>query len=278
MASEPNSFYTSKDLKSLKKDELVQLILNSQNSESLASKSNVGLTTTTSPSTCKSSTDNVLEDTNQSTCRPTMLNLKYFEDILDDKLEKHLRPLEQKITSLIQSNELLRTRCDSLQNEVDKLKKEKQHNMNEMMNEMEQRQLRRMNVIIAGIPESSAENLEERKKFDEREVCNVLRELNAESNDVTSVRRIGRPGSHSSRLLLVRFRNFETRIRALRNAKNLRHSHMYKKVYINKDLTHMQQKEQATLQHEVQERRKKGEDVVIFRNEVKSKQELKNFL
>lgn len=274
MTSERAASFTSKDLKCMKKDDLIHLILKSQNFESPVSKSILSTTASLNGST----TDDILDDSNRPTCtKLDPFTKKDFETILDEKLEKYLKPLEQKISSLIESHEILKKRCDFIQNEINELKVEKKLTLNEMMNEMEQRQLRRMNVIIAGIEESCTGNIEERKAADEREVFNIFRELNAETADIASMRRIGRPGAQSARLLHIRLRNFETRTLILRNAKQLKHSHAHKKVYVNKDLTQQQQKEQRALRQELEERRKRGEDVVIFRNEVKAKSELKNF-
>lgn len=57
----------------------------------------------------------------------------------------------------------------------------------------------------------------------------------------------------------------------LRRSRELRKSDQYKRVYINADLTPMQRQKQREMQIKLQHRRTRGEDVIIYRGKVQSR-------
>ena len=74
------------------------------------------------------------------------------------------------------------------------------------------------------------------------------------------------------RPLKVMFTDVRVRDQVLRTGKNL-HSSRFRSVFINKDLTPLQQTEQRTLTAELRRRRQGGEDVVIRGDKVVTRQE-----
>lgn len=65
--------------------------------------------------------------------------------------------------------------------------------------------------------------------------------------------------------------------RVLRSGRKLRSSTRFRRVFVAKDLTKLQQEEARNLRAELKRRRELGEDVVIFRNQVRTKDSLPNF-
>lgn len=75
----------------------------------------------------------------------------------------------------------------------------------------------------------------------------------------------------------MKFSDSETKNNVLKKAKTLKNSSKYQRVYVNADLTPEQRKLNKDLRSELKRRKESGEDVVIYRNEIKTRQEIKNF-
>ena len=138
-----------------------------------------------------------------------------------------------------------------------------------IMNEVEDRERRRPNLIVAGMQELEDGSVEDRKKFDADKIDVLFKELcDFEDSVVSSVFRIGKNNSSGPRLLKVICRDSDSKRSLLRKSKDLRDSTKYKNVYINPDLTPTQQRENKRLRQELRARRDRGEDVVIRRGQV----------
>ena len=87
--------------------------------------------------------------------------------------------------------------------------------------------------------------------------------LDCRVDSKVEIRRIGKVLKDKPRLLRVKFSDNISRDAVLRRSKYLRNS-KYKDVYINKDLTPLQQTEQHALREELRRRRSRNEDVVIY--------------
>ena len=79
-------------------------------------------------------------------------------------------------------------------------------------------------------------------------------------------------------MLKVEFSTEEDKRKILQKAKSLRQKPEYRFVFINPDRTIFQQKEFILIHEELRRRRENGEDVVIFKNKVVTKNNLQNFL
>ena len=200
-----------------------------------------------------------------------------FEEILENTLIRHLNPIQEKITSLLEQHKLLEQKCDNLQAEVDRLKKEKVESSKELVNEMEQRMNKCLNVIFSGIHEESEGSPKERKDKDREKVIEILSALDIEPSAFVSLTRVGKIDSSNHRKIKVTIKDFETRMSILHNTSKLRRSHKFKDVYINPDLTLAQSKELYALRQERNEKRKAGLDVVIYRNKVVERKDIKDF-
>jgi len=143
---------------------------------------------------------------------------------------------------------------------------------------MEDRDRRRLNVTISGVPEESEGSASERKAADEEKVGNILKAVTElESDSITRTYRIGRPTPGKSRLLCVALCDETSKKKVLYNARQLRNNPEHRNIYINPDRTRMQQEEMKALRGEQKRRKENGENVVIYRNKVVLKSKIKNF-
>ena len=149
------------------------------------------------------------------------------------------------------------------------LKKE----FNNLQRDMEGRLLRMTNVIVRGLPEGSG-TVQERAQKDEKAVEDLLTAIEVRSGNVTGVKRLGKVKDGHARLLCVTFRDVSQKHEVLRKAKLLRDSSKFKRVYVQPDLTRMQQEIDWRLRKELKDRRDKGEDVVLFGGEVRQRHDL----
>ena len=89
--------------------------------------------------------------------------------------------------------------------------------------------------------------------------------------------RIGKKRRDNKRLLRVSVSSPKDKTDILRKSKQLRRLSNFTDVYIQPDLTKMQQQQEFELRREVRERRMKGEDVVKYRGKVLMKEDLPVF-
>ena len=147
----------------------------------------------------------------------------------------------------------------------------------DLTEEVMQRTRRINNLIVSGIPEKSDGTVIERQEHDLEEFSKVIHELGLSCDGKPEVRRIGQVRQGKPRLLKVT--NLDTRSKQgiMRNAKILRKSSSFNSIYINNDLTPVQQKESRLLREELKARKSLGEDVVIYRNQVRLRHDVQNF-
>ena len=148
-----------------------------------------------------------------------------------------------------------------------------------VLNEIEDRNRRKMNLIISGLPEHLDGSAELRRTADVAEVDALLRKL---SDGVgvrfSHVRRIGSIASGKSRPICVMLSNETERRNFLSRAKQLRAMPNYRNVYINPDLTPSQREENIRLRLDLKAHRKRGDDVVIRNGKVVMRHKSENFL
>ena len=118
--------------------------------------------------------------------------------------------------------------------------------LNVVGSEQKERQSRKYNVILLGVPESNATKDEERKKEDEATTFEILEEIGMEKESLkTYVYKVKRFRSSSknttaSKPLPIRVTFYEDDnivIDTLKKAKKLKDSLKFKNVFFNKDLT-----------------------------------------
>ena len=211
-----------------------------------------------------------------SSRRSSITSSPLTKDVLENSLGKmlleHLKPVESKLASLLDNQDKLQKKCESLQNEIDKLKLEKEKSAMSITAELEQRHNRRLNVIIAGLKEGSDGGIDDRRKADEESVEELLRELKVDPSHIKSSGRIGRLNAGKPRLLRLTLDTFETKMSLLKSSKSLKYTSSFKNVFVNNDLTPDQQKQDKALRDELKKERL-TEKVLLFTGMKLSKNE-----
>ena len=190
-----------------------------------------------------------------------------------NSLSKKVEKIDDRMTGLEDRNREHHNQIESIQTTLKEVQKRDEFNLQEM----ESRLNRMTNVIISGIPELSSGSVDERSSHDEEKLKKILQEVGNKSTQNFKITRIGRPRTDRPRLLKVICPDINTKRQILRDCKTLRKSTDSKNIFINEDLTQMQQKQSNALRVELRQRRERGEDVVIYRNQIVKRSEIKNF-
>lgn len=185
-----------------------------------------------------------------------------------DELNVTISGIKVDVCELQKANEVLKKKCQFIENELAVMKQQQTNALFEITHEVEERELRKLNLVISGLPESSA--LSDNFEQDDEELCQtMLQKLNILETDGIRIHRIGKIGqTKRPRLLKVKCKNIEQKITILRKGRELRDHQQYKNVYINPDRTYLQRAMHQSLREELKQRRDKGEDVIIFRDRV----------
>jgi len=209
-----------------------------------------------------------------------------------DRLDATIHSLLARVQNLESEGNLLRKENEGIKEQLVKLKSEvteyqartcMSHEDSEMpteelLHELELRFQRRGNIVLSGIPEESKGSLEERQESDMCKVSCILQEIGVSNFKCQDKpQRIGR--SNPGRIRLVRLKNLDMDAKSeiLSKARLLRRSGRFNKVFVNPDLTPLQQRDQKRLRDELQKRKNDGEDVIIFRRKIIARNELQNF-
>ena len=150
---------------------------------------------------------------------------------------------------------------------------------NDILLEFEDRELRRDNLMIFGLPEPSESHttIEEERLLDRVALDELFGYMNVDNDlEILKVNRLGKPSNGKPRPLKVRFAFREQRNRVLGKSRVLRSISRYRNVYINSDKTKLEQQQWLQLQRDLKARRTRGEDVHIFNGKIRSNG-LRNF-
>ena len=166
--------------------------------------------------------------------------------------------------------------AQAIQPQADELMK----SVAEHMVELQEREKRKLNILIRGVPEVLASAPESDDKTKVRyylfQRAMGIPETQIPESAMVSIRRVGRPSQDYPRHLIVTLDSMKTKVMILRAAPNLRRKSLdnvnvrdnSNGIYISPDYTKQQQQQQKDLRDEVKRRRASGEQVRIFRNQV----------
>ena len=167
-------------------------------------------------------------------------------DILETKLEK------QEVKGDKLENELKKTR-----EELAELKKSldvvKEDAMKMSVDEMSERESKRNNVILHGVPESASSDASERHTHDLLKLEIILRELGLTDStkakkDIKFIRRIGeKRQQQEARPMKVGFNYLSKKESVLESARYLNEIPDLRQISIGNDLTELQRKEETSL-------------------------------
>ena len=195
-----------------------------------------------------------------------------------NKLSNVISSLTVRVSTLEESNIVLRNKCAQLEQQIQQPNVPSQESLTDFSDEVEQRQRRRLNIIFSGIPESKEASVEEKKKADICECMKIRQEIGVEKPNLSNPTRLGRSkDSDHKRLLKVSCSDINQKFDILRKAKRLKKHPGLNRIFINPDRTRLQQKEFKQLLSELRLRRENGEDVFLFGNKIVTRHEKSNF-
>lgn len=191
-----------------------------------------------------------------------------------ESLSARFTDLESSVTNIRREQTWLKSEVASVKTEMSSLV---QDFSNVSMTEIENRMTRLNNIIVRGLSEPDG-TVEERMSEDIRAVKELLTALNFEAVDVCNVRRLGKPVSNNMRprLLRVTLPDINKKQELLRKSKLLMQTR-FKDVFIQGDLTPMQQRHERDIRRELRERRQMGEDAIISRGAVRLRSDVQVF-
>lgn len=202
-----------------------------------------------------------------------MKELKTISGTLNS-LQNKINDVENTLQKVLETQRTQEVEIRNLKQEVLIMKE----NYDNILAEVENRERRRTNLIISGLPEKEGGSADERKENDLTIVKSLLSKLDSSKDmTVSAVFRIGKLTSSRPRLLKVVCSDAELKRSILSKSKDLRNLHQYKNIYINPDLTPLQQAQNKKLREELRARRNLGEDVTIRHGKIVRKISGQNF-
>jgi hypothetical protein len=135
-------------------------------------------------------------------------------------------------------------------------------NVNDLIHEINLRNDKRRNVIIHGLQQSGTSDMDIAKKL-------FMEELHYNGAPIVDCKRIGKSGGTKPQLLLVTMASDDDVTTIMRSARSLRTStdaYVAANIFVNRDLTANQRKEQFDLRTELRQRLASGESDLIIRN------------
>lgn len=231
----------------------------------------------TKTSTSEAASKNDLKDLKDDIAKIFKSEIKVVTNKLQT-LEEKIQSFEASIIAIKTEQERHALQLKTLKEELEKVRSHSgQMSQNEIFEELEERLRRRNSFMVSGISELESGELAERRTHDEVEVTKILGTLDISDFKVAEVRRVGKQREGRPRLTRVTVQDENSRMKILRNAKSLRSSSAFKNIFINPDRTPKEQMRFKELHRELQERRKNGEDVILYRGNVVTRRSMTNF-
>ena len=186
---------------------------------------------------------------------------------------KSISSLSEKISGLCANNDQLQNQISNtvsslnIGNEQAPASSQSPLNPAEFVDEYLNRERRKLNLVIYGLPEASAASSSERQQADSDRFTELVdSEFKISNFEISKCIRLGKPKNDKPRPLLVTVPENAVRRQILRNAKNLRNSNTHKRVFISPDLTSQEREANKQLRQELKCQRKAGETNLIIKN------------
>ena len=141
----------------------------------------------------------------------------------------------------------------------------------ELLDEKNEKEKRKLNLIVVNLPESNKPTHEERKREDRDRVRDLVQKITdvpgEEVNDPVRLGPVQIGQNVRPRLLKLVVRSEEAKIEIMRNVSRLNEGVEFaERVYINNDSTPRERAKYRELKEEVQRRVEAGENDLIIRN------------
>ena len=172
---------------------------------------------------------------------------KLFEQMV--VVDKRLSSVEQQLEEIkVKIDQLSKTQCTETPPAII------QSSVSHIAREMEERGLRKCNIVIHGL-----------KDGDEHLVNELIRQIDDSIETAEKPIRLGAV-TNKSRPLLVKLKTEREKWKIIgKSLRVMKENNKYKGVYVNPDLTKSERDEQYSLRQKLRERRDSGEDVIIKR-------------
>lgn len=217
----------------------------------------------------KQAFDDLKNDTNANMQRCIKKEIERCEERINqnrDKVEQlaSYRAREKEATATVNVEELEKMKVEIINSgleQVEERRKDERKSMKEIQNKMEEldREKRQNNLVVYNMKESNEKEPQERYKHDEDSCMRLFTgELGVNVTSFTQLVRLGKRDTHRPRPLLVKLAQDRKAMTILREAKKLRFSTNFIKVYISKDLTKTERENEKRLRMELYERRSGG--------------------
>lgn len=265
--SQKDADLSPRELKSLKKEELIRLVLKAKEKES--PKVSRSLTS----GTTSSSTGNRSSLGASSCTRPDhdvdwlMMKIKTAVVEAVQDLKSELRA--EYDTKFRDMNEKFSKEIENLQTEISELRFNFQLQSKslekEILHDMRDTEMRKDNIMMFGLNESNAPTLSEGKECDLKLIQKLASELGVHNFEVSDCFRLGRRGQ-KPRPVKVTCRFSHQRSDLLRYAPQIRRldpTFGFQKTFIKPDLSPKEQEANRQLRQELAMRREMGESVMI---------------
>lgn len=163
-----------------------------------------------------------------------------------------------------------------LMNKTDKKEEALQGAVKEVFESSKEKDEKKNNLILFNLPESSNTDAKKGQEEDLNRVKEVLKFINdgdvIQDFNETTIERMGTKKDDDKevrpRAVKIQFATFDKKMKILRNAKNLAKHVTFKTLGISPDKTFKEREAYKTMRKEMVERNAKGEDLIIFRDEI----------
>lgn len=183
--------------------------------------------------------------------------------------------METKLDNVLKMLESLKSRIDDMESKHDacsdeNIDKKIEQKVGEYMEEMQEREKRKLNIIVVNLPESGKDSAEERKQEDRDRVRQLVSRTvdDVDSTELDNPIRLGpiKIGQNARpRLLRMTVQNVETKKKILKNVAKLnRNVPFEKRVFINDDSTPKERERIKELRAEMQVRKENGEQNLMI--------------
>ncbi len=255
---------STKDLKSLKKEDLVRLVVNLQNTNSSLQRQRRSLSETSDKSSRASvSASSAMPEGTFDICDIKRTIIEAVKDIKTELRSEYISLLKDLKDDFRHEMENMRSEMREQKQKFDSSLREME---SELLRDMQEADLRKSNLMVFGVEESPMEEaIGDRKRCDAKKVELLACHIGVKLGEPVNAIRLGRIGEKPRPIKLIGLSS-PTRDELLRSAARIRHidkSLGSNRYFIKPDLTPKQQLTDRILRNELKSRREKGERVSI---------------
>lgn len=183
----------------------------------------------------------------------------------DNKLDSILAMM-QAMTNRFEGLEKKMIDPENLEEQIEEVVDRK---LKEALEETQEKEKRKKNLLIVNMKESRSEDAEQRKRDDLQEIKRVLEPvIDLQVEDLSDPTRLGQIGGRRPRMLKVTVKTEEKKKEIIRKAQGINEGieNVTDRIFFNPDLTKKEREESKKLRDELKKRRNEGEKDLVIRN------------